>query len=315
MNPISVENWNIFYKSFYCEPVDKSNVMYLDTVHPYLDQPVTMSELVLVLKGLKNNKSPGPDKIKNEFYKNLPTEGKQYLLKIVNNVLIKEDVPKKWAQIEMILVHKKGDKMEPSNYRNIALLNTITKIVTQILGNRLTNWSEANHVLIEAQSGFRRGRGCNDNIFVLNSLVYMQLRLRRGKLYTVFVDLKRAFDTIKHTLVWKKLFDIGVSGKLIRIIRNLYVQAEMKVRVNNGQYVQDIGVTKGVLQGDSLSPLLFSLFMNDNESYFRKHGCRGVNIDGMNDVILLTTWLFSQTLLLILIEKLSFLKIIVTKII
>lgn len=157
---------------------------------------------------------------------------------------------------------------------------------TQSLCTRLANWADLAQVLPESQAGFRAGRSCTDNIFVLLSAVQLQLRLGARNVFGLFIDFKRAFDSVPHILLWTKLFKLGVSTKIIRILQDLYSKATVRVRVGD-EVTESVPVTEGVLQGETLSPLLFILYLSDIETFFRENGCIGLNIDGYNDVLML----------------------------
>ena len=129
------------------------------------------------------------------------------------------------------MLYKKGDRTEHDNYRPIALVNTLIKIFTQILYQRLSKWASIHRVLPEFQSGFREGRGCMDNIFTLNALIQFSLNNVKGKLFSLLVDFKRAFPSINHALLWHKLRKFGVSSKIINILISLYSQALMQVKI------------------------------------------------------------------------------------
>lgn len=97
------------------------------------------------------------------------------------------------------------------------MVNCITKIFTNILTNRITQWAEESNLLPEFQSGFRKHRSCVDNIFVLNALVQNRLNSKGGKFYALFVDFSNAFPSISHNLLWSKLYKLGVGYKIIKI--------------------------------------------------------------------------------------------------
>lgn len=118
------------------------------------------------------------------------------------------------------MIYKRGNPLEPTNYRGIALINNIVKIFTRILTNRLTNWVESEQIIPEEQVGFRRGRGCRDAIFSLASLISINLRTKRAKLYGIFVDFQRAFDCIPHAKLWEKLNGNSIYGKCINVIKD-----------------------------------------------------------------------------------------------
>ncbi len=106
-------------------------------------------------------------------------------------------------------------------------------------------------------------------------------RRKRRKLHLLFVDFARAFDSINHAKLWKKLNLIGVPPKLIRTLKSIYGQATMSVRATNG-HTRKFEVAEGVLQGELTSPLLFSLYISDIEDIFKlaeADGLRGINLN------------------------------------
>lgn len=88
-----------------------------------------------------------------------------------------------------------------------------------------------------------------DNIFVLDTLIQLHLGRNKGKLFALFVDFKRAFDSIAHKLLWLKLYKLGVGSKLCKILIDLYSKANISVKGNSGTS-QAIKIMKGVLQGE-----------------------------------------------------------------
>lgn len=245
-----------------------------------------MAELNKVLKSSKLNKAPGEDGITNEFFRECPSNWKFYLLTLFNKTLREECVPDAWASIILSILHKQGDRKDPSNHRGIALVNHISKLFTALLAERLYNWAENSKLLPEGQAGFRSSRGCMDNLFVLHEVIHSKLRQKKGSSFIIFVDLKRALDTVNHKLLWTKLLGLGVSAKIIRILKNLYDKASIKIKTQSG-FSESIKITEGVLQGEILSPLLFILFISDMEDFFRAEGMYGANITTYLDILLL----------------------------
>ncbi|KAL1447102.1 hypothetical protein WDU94_003568 [Cyamophila willieti] len=198
------------------------------------------------------------------------------------------------------MLYKKGDSSRPENYRTIALMNNLLKLCTQLLAQRILCWCEDNKLFIEAQSGFRPGRGCSDNIFTLSSVISLS-QIRHRKLYTAFIDFKSAFSEINHHLLWLKMFTLGISGKVTTFFQRLYANAETQIRVG-GSLSSSQKVTKGVLQGDSASPLIFLIFLNDLEDYMRTRGMSGVSITESSDILLL---LYADDLILFATDKVN----------
>lgn len=155
-----------------------------------LTRAFDVTEMQQALHGLARGKSPGPDGISNEFLRALPVEGQQWLLDLYNDFLRTGNIPPGWSNSAIVMLHKKGNRTDPENYRPISLLNTTLKLFTQLLQNRLSSWAEEGNYLPEAQAGFRKGRNCDDQIFCLSHLVNRALRKRGGKLFCLFVDFK-----------------------------------------------------------------------------------------------------------------------------
>ena len=128
----------------------------------------------------------------------------------------------------LISLHKKGSKHIAGNYRGNIRLSVLGKLFTRVLNNRLGPWAEMYGIYVEAQNGFRRGRGTVDSAFVLYSFVNEYLEQGK-KLYTFFIDYSKAFDYIVHDNLWYKLLNLGVHGKIIDIICSMYSQVWTKV--------------------------------------------------------------------------------------
>lgn len=303
----SVEFWK-YAKNFICKSRNNNNciphgtwVTYLTelyacndsvalhiipTFNPIFDAPITLGDVCNSLKKCKMNKAPGADGISFEFYQNLPSNWLLYLTNLFNLILQREQIPDSWGEVLIIMLHKKGDPLIPGNYRSIALINTAPKLFTQTLCTRLQSWSE-NGILGEFQSGFRSKRSCMDNVFSLHALIQIQFsKTPSRKVFALFIDFSKAFDSVNHYLLFNKLSQMGVSSKFLNLIKDLYAKAHIRVRGPNS-LSPPINVEKGVLQGEILSPLLFALFLNDLESFLREKGCVGVAADHTQDILLL----------------------------
>ena len=284
-NPISMDKWfEFFMKS---QPLrNEYQIISTHNTVSYLDKDIDIDELELSLMNSKLGKSPGVDEITNDFYKSLPCNWKLYLLIIFNKIMMAEAIPETWAEVMVVMLFKKGNLMNPENYRPISLVNSITKIFTGILNNRIVLWCEKNNLLPEFQSGFRSSRGCIDNIFVLNSIIQMRLQKPKEKLFAIFIDFKQAFTSVNHAILWNKLRVMGLSTKMLNIIISIYKNSQMYVK-KEGVISQAIPITVGVLQGEILSPTLFALFISDFEEFLRERGCRGVSMSLLIDILTL----------------------------
>ena len=250
-----------------------------------LDIDITERELSDALKELKTNSSGGPDLLLNEFFIHGKDVLSPYLLKLFNTCLLNGYFPSIWSEGYIVPIPKSGDLNDPSNYRGITLLSVLGKLFTRILNNRLNSWAEKYSVYIEAQAGFRRGMSTVDNVFILQSLINLCFNDNK-KLFCVFVDFKKAFDFVVRDILWFKLIGYGVRGNILNVIKSMYNDIRSRVKCQNS-LSDSFTCNLGVRQGECLSPLLFSLFLNDIQETFLAKGVEGISIGDLKLCLLL----------------------------
>ena len=123
-----------------------------------LDVPITVSELMSVVKELKQNKAPGNDKLLNEYFVSYIDILSFHLVDLFNNILNTGYFPASWTEGIIILLFKKDDPENVRNYRGITLLSCMSKLFTAILNKRINKVIEDNNVLSDAQFGFNNRR-------------------------------------------------------------------------------------------------------------------------------------------------------------
>ena len=138
------------------------------------------------------------------------------------------------------------------------------KLFTRVLNNRLQSWAENYVIYVEAQNGFRPGRGTTDSIFILHCLISKFLDKNKSLYTFFFVDFSEAFDYVIRENLWYKMIKAGVNGKILTIIRSMYNCVKTKA-FSNGDMSDPFYCSLGVHQGECLSPFLFSLYINDLE--------------------------------------------------
>ena len=253
----------------------------LDIMFQELDVEISQSEIRKGIQSLKCGKSSGPDLLLNEFLKYGINGLIEYIHVLFNKIFDSGIFPDAWGEGYIVPIHKKGSV---ENYRGITLLSVIGKLFTNILNTRLNDWAETYHVYVEAQAGFRKGMGTLDNIFVLHSLITHCLNNNK-KLYSAFIDFRKAFDFVVRDVLWFKLIESGIRGKILNIIQSMYKSIKSRVKFNNNlscEFVSHIGVR----QGECLSPFLFSMYINDLEKELIQKGAEGIDI-GMLKLYLL----------------------------
>ena len=141
-------------------------------------------------------------------------------------------------------------------------MNSIGKIFNGILTVRVKKWAEENNVLDESQAGFHRGFSTIDNIFSLHAMVQKYICRSGGRFYYLFVDFKRAFDSIRHDKLWDSLKRKGIpdNSKFLKVFQSMYKQLKSCVKVENS-LSKFFRCTIGTMQGCISSPILFCLFI------------------------------------------------------
>ncbi|UYV63352.1 hypothetical protein LAZ67_2003825 [Cordylochernes scorpioides] len=284
---ITILEWQCFYnKLLSAETTIGSDLSTLSRIDPELYCEISITEITREISSLANEKACGADEIPNEALKTLPFEHLVTLKNIFNRIINSGSYPLIWSKSIIQPIFKSGDRDNPSNYRGIALISNLSKLFTSILKSRLRNWIEGRSIIPENQAGFRKGYSCQDHIFTLLSLIQLTLRRKRRKLYAFFVDLKKAFDTVPHSLLWSKLGELGLDFRFVNLIRNYFEQMTTTVRWN-GLFTEPIKIRSGVLQGEPLSPYLFILFVTDLINIFNDSTLPGIYLPNFGTVHLL----------------------------
>ncbi|CAH2097150.1 unnamed protein product [Euphydryas editha] len=132
-------------------------------------QPIQETEIIREIKRLKPNKSPGPDGIANEALKIACTILTTPLTILFNKILDTSITPKEWSESNIILLYKKGDPKDVSNYRPISLLPTLYKLFSSIIEKRISPTLDSFQPI--EQAGFRRGYSTVDHIHTVELLM------------------------------------------------------------------------------------------------------------------------------------------------
>jgi hypothetical protein len=291
----SVEDFYDHFKTINAESVndnrflnDINDISITRNSNEYLNSLITETEINKCILSLKNSKSCSPnDNILNEYIKATKEMFTPFYCKLFNSVLDTGFIPESWLEGVIIPIYKnKGDSADPNNYRPITILSCLGKLFTSVLNRRLTHFLEENNILDENQAGFRKGYSCSDHIFTLHALIEI-LKKRKQKLYCAFIDFSQAFDKVWRVGLWHKLLKNSINGKFFTVINNMY--KNIKSRISHNGTLSNTFVSKiGVRQGVNLSPILFSMFLNDLQSTLHLNGSVGVELQ---DPLDLTLWL------------------------
>lgn len=273
---ISMKEWEEYYRSLLTEDRDTfkwkdKNENWNATVQVKV---ITTQEIRKALNTMKNGKAPGPGDIPIELVKYGPSILLERLAEIFNKCMLEGcEIPMDWNVAYLSSIHKKGSKKECGNYRGISVTSSVGRLYGKILKNRV----EQEFTDIEEQSGFRAGRSCSDNIFIVRQLIEKRVA-RNLSTHLIFVDLEKAYDSVPLSRLFKVLRESRVNDIYVRSIYHLYKDAYSVVKQGR-EISKRIKISKGLKQGCCLSPTLFKIYTQEAlKQWSRKCSKMGIQV-------------------------------------
>lgn len=243
---------------------NKKNLFTTDHDELEYDKEFNELEVKEVIKLLKRRSAPGTDGITNKHIINLPESGIKILTKITNLSWNNHKILDEWKVAQITMIEKKAEnKHNPSNYRPISLTNSIIQLIEKLIKVRLSNFLDNNNILSKFQSGFRAKRQTTDNmVYFIQKVKEAKLVNKRNKACGVVFDIAKAFDKVWHNGLIFKLHEYKLPWKLGQWITNFLENRKFKVKVESEESGL-FNIETSVMQGSILSPILFSLYIND----------------------------------------------------
>ena len=202
------------------------------------------------------NSAPGKDRLEHRHLRLLDPRC-QILAKMFRHCFLAKDVPASWKTANTILIHKKDSTSDASNFRPIALMSCLYKLLMAIIAKRMTSFSINNDLLSQQQKSARPSEGCYEHAFLLESIVNDARRQPRP-LCLAWLDIRNAFGSVPHSAMLTTLTHMGFPPDLISMIGNVYTGATTEIVTPLGK-TPSIPIHSGVKQGCPLSAFLFNL--------------------------------------------------------
>ena len=236
-----------------------------------LTSPISKEEIETVMKTLNSkaiaNMGISPRTLKDSAA-NSPLS--IILTSIFNHMLDTGTFPELWMKSACIFLFKKGCKSDPNNYRTICIQNAFMKLFGKIMSARITKYQEFHKIVPDCQFGFRPNLSTAGAVTILHEVVTEALS-KKQKVFAVFVDLKKAFDTVHRQLLYNKMLQAGYPRQIANLIKKQHGSLSMTVRAEGINY-GDVKSAIGVPQGQPESPGLFNLFTADLPAIFEGQG-------------------------------------------
>ncbi|KAL5509829.1 hypothetical protein EMCRGX_G005265 [Ephydatia muelleri] len=223
-----------------------------------LQAPIALQELKTVFQRMDGNTSPGPDRISYRTWKQLEADHRM-VLEILNTCRINGKIPPEWKSSTTILIHKGDDPLVLDNWRPIALQNTLCKVYAAVIAGRISAWAMEEGIMSKSQKGFLPMEGCLEHNHLMSS-VLQDSRRRKRPIVLSWLDLKNAYGSVPHHILFTIMGLAGLSGLTIEVVKDFYHQTSTSIRTGKDR-MDPITIKRGVKQGCPLSPILFNLVM------------------------------------------------------
>ena len=228
----------------------------------FLEEPFTNDEIVKAIKTLHIGKAPGFDGILSEHLLYAGPMLVDILCNLYNSIRSSEYIPLCFKLGVQVPLYKGKDTcvLDPNNYRGITLLPTFNKFFEILLWHRMKSWWNEEQIMSELQGACREGASCVHTAFNLRETIATSLESSRH-CFVAFFDVAKAFDTVWIDGLFKQMYDLGITGKMWRLLYRGYENFKCCVKLQ-GRFSEWYQPLCGIHQGVFLSLLKYAIFIN-----------------------------------------------------
>ena len=230
---------------------------------------VSPDDVLKIIMKLKNSKSTGVDDIDTFIIKLVANDIVPAVTHIVNLSIQQAVFPEIWKQSKVVPLLKKGDHLCAKNYRPVALLPILSKILERAIFNQLVEYLDANNLLHPNHHGSRQGHNTASALIQMYDN-WVEASADGDMVGVMMVDLSAAFDMVDHSLLIEKLKLFGLDGKTVEWIQSYLLDRSQSVIID-GCLSPPLRINCGVPQGSILGPLMYVMFTNDIPDLVHDH--------------------------------------------
>lgn len=222
--------------------------------------PCTTDELSKIISKLDSNSSSGIDNISTKTIKCIQNLITREMTDSINECLQNGTFPETLKVAKVTPIYKSSTKSDPGNYRPISVLPVISKIFEKIIYKRLIDYLNSINFLSHRQYGFRSKHNTLAATIDLVTKIKNNID-KKNIVLGIYIDLKKAFDTVSHSILLQKLENIGITGTALKMFKSYLSNRHQIVQIENCES-EPRSITYGVPQGSILGPLLFLTYIN-----------------------------------------------------
>ena len=234
----------------------------LNSPGSFFFNPVSSSEIELEIMTIPQNKAHGLYSFPTHILRSAKHIISQPFSVLLDKLLEHGIYPTKLKLAKVIPIYKSDDPSDPSNYRPISLLSVFNRIFEKMMYYRLKSFLEKKNIFNDSQYGFREK--CSTEHAILDIINQIENNMD-NKMYScgIFIDLKKAFDTVDHLILLQKLDHYGVRGVINNWFASYLLGRQQTTQIGVKNISKKEVILSGVPQGSVLGPLLFLVYIND----------------------------------------------------